>query len=123
MANNNLLLNAAKAGYISGALAAQNISDPVQANYTLIGTQAQEFATQVDTQIPNDVLISAGGGAALPPTTAVITEDQAVRTQLIFGLAHGYALQRWGVGQLSAAFTVPAAAIKAAYLQALVGTV
>lgn len=119
MANNNILFNAAVNGYIAGSLAGQNISNSTALSYDTIAAQAQAFATQLDSQIPNDATISTGPGAAVPPTTAAITEDGYAKSGLIQMLSYGFAQQRWGTGQVSADFAVPCAAIKAAYTQAL----
>lgn len=85
--NNNILYNAAFAGFIQGTQAGRNPTSQVAATYLDLTQSAQAFATRVDSKIANSALISTGPGAALPPTTAAITEDQYAYTQLIFALS------------------------------------
>lgn len=129
MANNALLFNAAFVGYLGGLVAGQNLQDSVSANYATLVTQATAFATQLDSIIANDlagtpvpagsVAISINTGAAIPPTTAAITESQAGKLGLIQQLSFSVGFQHFTTGQLAAAFAVPAAAIRALYLQAV----
>ena len=81
MANNSILQNAALAGALAGMAAGTGQAPANQ-------TAALAFATDVDAAIANNPLLSAVGGASLPPTTADIQTDQLVATQILYGLSY-----------------------------------
>jgi len=126
--NNVLLFNAALNGYLSGAMVGSNLTDPTSIDYAGIVTQAKNWATELDSLIPTDtagapqpstsVGISAAGGAALPTATSTaVYESQLQKCGMIEMLSMGIAFQRYATGQLAAAFTVQATAVKAVYFQ------
>jgi hypothetical protein len=126
-ANNPLLFNAAVAGYLAGMFAGQNPADATATDYNNAVLQASSFATALDTAIVADVLITAAG-AAIVPTTSVITENESARPMIIYGLSYSAAFQHYA-GPLGGTFTPTSfttgpgatlvAAVKAIYTQAL----
>lgn len=82
MANNNLYFNSALAGYLSGNLAGRRPPSSAAGAYTALLAAATAFATDIDTAIPFDPLVSQVGGAQLAPVTDAI----AANTQLRGGL-------------------------------------
>jgi hypothetical protein len=134
MANNALLFNAALAGFASGMLAGQNLTDATQADYAAIATQAAQFATEMDSLIANDLAASpqpatstqisiAGGAAIVPAGSTSVFEAQSAKVGLLQALCFGYAFQRFQTGALAASFATGCAAIKAVYFQTILSGV
>jgi len=128
--NNALLFNAALNGYLSGAMLGANLTDPTASDYSNIVTQAQAWAAELDSLIPTDTAGApqpAGStgisvvttGVAILPTTTPVYESQLQKTGLIQSLSMGIAFQRYATGLTGSTFAVQAAAVKAAYFQAV----
>ena len=79
--HNDLLYNAAVAGFVGGSMANRNFTSPSEGHYTSLVDAAEAFATQVDSKISNDNTISAADGDALPPTTDAITQAQSGKVE------------------------------------------
>lgn len=119
MANNNLLFNAAYAGFIAGSQAGRNPSSQTATDYLNLTQSAEAFATRVDSKIANNALISDGPGAALPPTTAAITEDQAAFTALLQGICTALTSGRYYTSETAADYDDLADVCAAQFTQAI----
>lgn len=118
--NNNLLFNAALGAFVSASVFQRNIVDPTAADSAALVAQGVQFATEVDAKIPNDALISAGGGGALPPTTAAITDAQASKVSLLYGICQAVRaaqFQNPAVPVPAASFSIVATAVAALYTE------
>lgn len=88
MANNALLFNAALNGAYAGMLHNRMLTSATQADYTPLADAAEAFATDVDTAIANDPLISDGDGTPAAPADGAIAGDQFRLTNIVFALAY-----------------------------------
>jgi hypothetical protein len=128
-ANNALLYNAALNGYLSGAQVGANLTDPTSADYAKIVTQAQAWATEIDSLIATDtagapqpagstgISVITTGVAIAPSTSTAVYESQLQKTGMMQMLSMGIAFQRYATGMTGSSFAVQAAAVKALYLQ------
>lgn len=119
MANNNLLYNAAYAGFMTGSQTGRNPTSQVAASYLDLTQAAQAFATRVDSKIANNALISGADGAAVVPTTAAITEDQSAFSLLMFGLCLALTSGRYYTSETAADYDDLADVIAAQMTEAL----
>ena len=122
--NNNLLYNAALSGFVSGAVAGANQTDPTvvtpaAADYAALVGMGVLFATAMDAAIAPDVVatpqpagsgpISVGTpGVAIAPTTGAIQEAETGKIQLLQALCFGISFQRYPYqpqGMTNAQFT------------------
>ena len=120
MANNILLYNAALNGFMAGAFAGGWPTDPTATDYDALATQAQTFATAMDTAIANDAVISAGPGTALTGAgTSTLVEAQSMKPALLQAIVFGVTFSRYQTGAAASVFTTSIAAIKAIYTQCI----
>lgn len=120
MANNILLYNAALSGFMAGAFAGGWPTDPTAADYDAVATQAQTFATALDTAIANDATISAGGGTATTGAgSSALVENQSCKPALLQAIVFGVTFSRYQTGAAAAVFAISVAAVKAIYTQCL----
>jgi len=133
MANNNLLWNAAVNGFIAGALAGANQTDPngtsppTPTDFATLATLAGYFAGAVDTAIANDNTISAANGTASPNAgSSGLVEYQSSKPQLLYALCFGVTFQRYPYfpagmtgAQFQALYSANIATVVAIYTQAL----
>jgi len=63
--NNNLLFNAALAGFLESVEGGRSFTSATSGDYASVVNAGVTFATAVDALVPTDGSISAGGGAAL----------------------------------------------------------
>jgi hypothetical protein len=118
--NNNLLFNAALDAFVSASVFQRNIVDPTAADSAALVAQGVQFATEVDAKIPNDALISGGGGVTLPPTTAAIANAQESKVSLLYGICQAVRaaqFQNPATPVPAINFSVVAAAIAALYTE------
>jgi hypothetical protein len=118
--HNQVLLNAALAGFVTGALQASKIVDPTAGDYAALVAQGVPFATQVDAAIPNDTEISGVAGVTLPPTTSDIQLAQISQSLLVEGLSEATRFGQYqapATPEAQAGFTTAAAAIAALYAE------
>jgi len=119
MNNNNLLFNAALAGFLAGTFAERNIEDSTPADYTVQVNAAIALATEVDGAIPNDPNISGAGGVTLIPTTAAIQDAQVSQANLLEGIVSAVFSGRYVIDPVAVDYSVQAGAIAALYTKAL----
>jgi hypothetical protein len=124
--HNNLLINAASAGFFAGALGDSlgNGETPDSNTLNKLVTAAENFGAVVDAAIPNDATISvAGGGAdptALAPTTGAIQDAQLYKSTTLYNLSYAAAQNRLAQSNSQAQLTPVANAVVAAYTASLV---
>jgi hypothetical protein len=81
--NNNILYNAAYRGFLGGIMSGVAIKDTVAADYVTLTQAAQAFATEFDSFILFDGLITtAASNTQLAQTTNTITANEQARGQL-----------------------------------------
>lgn len=100
--NNELLYNAAIAGFIAGNMAGRSPDSEVSGDYTNLVDAAEAFATQLDSDIAEDATISQAGGNALAPTTAAIAQAQAGKTQLLASIVQAITSGRFYTSETAA---------------------
>jgi hypothetical protein len=95
--NNNLLFNAAIAGFTEAAVTGRQLADFITPDSQLT-TLAVQFATAVDAQIAFDALITTGMAdpTQLAPSTKTIAANQECRFELMKGLCFGAMTGRYG---------------------------
>jgi len=123
MANNNVLFNAAMAGYLDGMMEGRSLTSSTATDYAAAVTEAAAFATEFDSLIANDNTISGGGGATLAPTTAAIQGAQLGKGACARSIAHAMSSGRYSTGQNAAAQATPAARAVALYTEAIASLV
>jgi hypothetical protein len=113
--NNNLIYNAARNAFLASS---QTGGFPVGITAGQLGpleSAAGAYATEVDAAIPFDAAISGAGGVTLPPTTAAITVNQNVKTQLIANLTQAFFSGRTGVDAVVGDYAGIATTVAVAY--------
>lgn len=118
-ANNNLILNAAFAGAMAGAIGGSLPIAADDADYAEVIATASIIAQKVDQEIPFDAQLSVSSSSpvAIAPTTATIQAGQLAKTGLIRELVYSATLGRMQAG-FSEDFTSLAAAVAAIYIAA-----
>lgn len=109
---------------MAGAFAGGWPTDPTAADYDAIATQAQTFATAMDTALANDLVISQGPGptlglAVVGAGTSTLVEAQSAKPALLQAIVFGVTFSRYQTGAAAAVFTTSVAAVKAIYTQCL----
>ena len=104
MANNELLYNAAIAGFIAGNMAGRSPDSEVAADYTNLVDAAEAFATQVDSDIAEDATISQAGGNALAPATAAIQQAQIGKTTMMTAIVQAITSGRYYSSETAAEY-------------------
>jgi hypothetical protein len=118
--SNNLLYAAAVDGAVAGQLAQSFPTSTTGSQYTTMIAAAVAFATELDSQIPNDSTISVGGGVAIAPTTGAIIEAQLLKVGLIRELSYSAFAGRFSNDVTEADYTDLCEAIVTVYTPAAV---
>ena len=108
--NNNLLFNAAIAGFMSGALGGRVITSSVASDYAVLKDAALVFADAVDLAIPNDAQIPSGSD-----DNPSITFNAWCRALLLEQICKSVRDGRYSQDTTPADYTTLAAAVAAAY--------
>lgn len=124
--NNNCLFNAAFIGFFQGAQAGSWITSAVALDYAALKNAAVAFATEVDALIAFDALITtANNNPAMLVDTAsnTIQSNTKFRPDLLSGICRGAMMGRYTRDATAADYAGIAAAVVAAYTEALLGLV
>lgn len=116
--NNNLLYNAALAGFIAGAYGGTYPTSITTGQIAPTLAAAQAWAKEVDSLIANDSTISGATGATLLPTTAAITAAQAGKVGLVQSLSYAFSAGRNSTDAVSTDYAGAAASLALVYTQA-----
>jgi hypothetical protein len=121
-ANNNLLLNAAIAGFLAGSTSGRSpvtvTPNDLAGQQTALVTAATAFATSLDGLIPNDGTISGPGGVTLLPSTPAIANAQTSKSGLLQTLCAGALSGRVGTDPVAADYLPLTTQIASLYTQA-----
>lgn len=117
--NNDILYNAAIAGFIGGAMAGRNPTSQTSGDYTDLVDAAEAFATQVDSKIANDATISEADGDAKAPATNTIQQAQLGKVQCMAQLCMALTSGRSYNSEVAADYDDLADVIAAEYAAAI----
>lgn len=114
--NNQTIFNSAMNGALAGMMKGRPLTDNTAADYLNMCKVALAFATEVDSEIAADATLTAAG-ATVVPATAANQQNFNAKSHLIATLCMSYWDGRWSNDQVAGDFSVPAAAIAAAYTE------
>lgn len=129
MANlNNIYFNAAFCGFMCGALEGRSQSSSTAADYLDLTQAAQAFAQKVDSLIPEDALVTTGGGdpsqldmiVNLPPPTPdnTIAANEQFRAGVLQSICKGLISGRYPKSETQADYAAIAAVAVAVFTEA-----
>lgn len=127
---NNIYYNAAYIGFIEGAIEGRGIYPNINAagadisaiagTYLTLTQAAQAFATEVDSLIPFDALVSTGASnTQLAVTTNTIAANEQWRAGLLRSICRAALAGRYGLDAVAVDYAGLAAACKAAWTEGL----
>lgn len=118
---NDLLYNHAVIGAVAGLLDGRPVTSSTAADYATAVNAAEAFALQLDSIIPEDATISTGGGDAsqLALSSSANAYNALAKSSLIRELSRSQFSGRFSSSAVQADYSAEAAAVKAAYTQAL----
>ena len=92
--NNNLIFNAALAGFMAGAFGGTYPIGLTSGQAAVPLAAALAWAKELDSLIATDTTISGGSGVTLLPTSAAITSAQAAKTEAIQSISYAFSAGR-----------------------------
>lgn len=118
---NDLIFNMAFQGALEGMLEGRPFESSTATDYEAQCDAADAYAQEVDSLIAEDATISTGGGDAsvLVPTTSAIQANEIFKGGLIRALSRAQFAGRVITNTTAANYASEAAAVKAAYTQAV----
>ena len=125
---NNVYYNAAFRGFLRGALSGRPISSPTAATYLKLTQAAQAFATEVDSKIAFDALVTTSNVdptlLVLPdPVTQATQGNATLRAPVLEAICAGVIDGRYSEDAVAADWSTIAAAAAACFAEALLLTV
>ena len=118
---NDIYYNAALVGALSGALDGRAFSNPLAPSYAPEVNAAVAFATQLDSLIAEDALVTTGGGDAsqLAITTSTIASNEQWRAGMLQELSRSQFSGRDIKDVVPADYATAALAVFAAWTQGI----
>lgn len=110
--NNNIYFNSALVGFLSGALAGRS----VPSSNAALQADAVAFATEVDSLIPFDALVSTGASnTQLAITTNTIAANEQHRGELLRSLCFAAMYGRFPISSAATDYLAVATGVVAAF--------
>lgn len=118
---NDIYYNAAYCGFIKGALSGRAQTSTTAADYLDLTQAAAAFATEVDSLIAEDALVTTGGGTPtqLAITTNTIAANEQWRAGLLQAICEGLIGGRYPASEVAADYAAIAAQVKAIWTEGL----